>query len=273
MGEEPAACKFMFVFINRSRGQADAAGGMTMPFAALLLPFAAATAPAPPPPPPEPPIIVTGHGGIPFISPMGEPIRARTPNEDTLARWFNRDDLNHDGFLTPDELVADAERYFELLDTNHDGQIDPDELAHYEWTIAPEIQVNSRFRHARAPGEAPPKEDADATGDSQHRDQERHDRDRYRMDDGPQGAARYALLNLPEPVAGADTDFDRAVSLQEFRQAALDRFQLLDKSHTGRLTLQALEAMKPVLPANGKWPKRRDDEPDSRIGSGLPPGN
>ena len=245
---------------------------MPGPLAALLLPFLAAATP-PAAPPAEPPIIVTGHGGIPFISPMGEPIRSRTPNEDTLARWFNRDDLNHDGFLTPDELVADAERYFEVLDTNHDGEIDPDELVRYEWTVAPEIQVNSRFRHARGPGEPPPKAEADESTDGSPRDQERRDRDRYRTEDGPQGAARYALLNIPEPVAAADADFDRSITLQEFRQAALDRFELLDKNHAGRLTLQELEAMKPVLPANGKWPKRRDDEPDARVGQPLPPGD
>src|SRR5437764_1179399 len=123
-----------------------------MPVSALLMTFAAATQAAEPPPVTNrQPIVVTGRGGVPFISPMGEPIRARTPNEDTLARWFNQVDRNHDGVLTPDEMVADAERYFtEVLDTNHDGQIDPDELVHYEWTIAPEVQVNSRLRRARA---------------------------------------------------------------------------------------------------------------------------
>lgn len=238
----------------------------------LLLPIlAAAAAPAAAPPSSRQDIIVTGRGGVPFISPMGEPIRARVPNEDTLARWFNQVDRNHDGFLTPDEMQADAVRYFtEFLDTNNDGQIDPDELVHYEWTIAPEIQVNSRLRRARAPGEAPPKEDADGEG---KRGRPGRDRDRFKMDYGPQGAARYALLNMPEPVAAADTDFNRAITLQEFRQAALDRFQLLDRKHEGRITLQELEAMKPVLPAPGKRPKHRDDEADTRVGQPLPPGN
>src|SRR5437660_12713407 len=118
-----------------------------MSISALLMTFAAAMQTAEPPPVTNrQPIVVTGRGGVPFISPMGEPIRARRPNEDTLARWFNQVDLNRDGFITHDEMVADAARYFtEVLDTNHDGQIDPDELVHYEWTIAPEIQVNSRF--------------------------------------------------------------------------------------------------------------------------------
>jgi Ca2+-binding EF-hand superfamily protein len=216
------------------------------------------------------PIVVTGHAGIPFISPMGEPIRARTPNEDTLARWFYQVDRNRDGYLTPDELVADAERYFDVLDTNHDGQIDPDEIVHYEWTVAPEIQVNSKFKHARAPGDPPAKADADDSGNDRAGERTRRDRDRD-MTNGLQGAARYALLDMPEPVAAADADFNRAITLQEFRQAALDRFQLLDKKHEGRVSLQELEAMKPVF--TGKPTKRRGDEVDTRIGQPLPPGN
>jgi len=232
-----------------------------MPFVPLLLLAAAAAAPQ------DGPIVVTGRGGVPFISPMGEPIRARTPNEDTLARWFNQVDRNHDGFLTPDELVADAERYFAMLDTNNDGQIDPDELQRYEWQVAPEIQVNSRLRQARAPGEKADKADSAAAGDEKEGRKRRSDRGNN--DYGPQGAARYALLNIPEPIAQADADLNRAISLQEFRQAALERFQLLDKQHTGRLTLQQLEAMKPVI--TGKRPKHRDDDPDERIGVPLPP--
>ena len=252
-----------------------------MPIAALL--FLAAMQPAVPEAVRPRDIVVTGHGGVPFISPMGEPIRARQPNEDTLARWFNQVDRNHDGFITPDEMVADAVRYFtEVLDANHDGQIDPDELVHYEWTIAPEIQVNSRFRHARAPGEKPPKEDAEHAGDGLPYGAERHmregggpggGRERFQLDNGPQGAARYALLNLPEPVAAADYDFNRAITLEEFKQAARERFQLLDKTHQGRLTLAQLEAMLPKLPPPGTKIKHKTDEADTRIGAPLPPGN
>jgi Ca2+-binding EF-hand superfamily protein len=241
-----------------------------MPLAALFLPMliAAAQDDMSAYVPPANRVMVTGRGGVPFISPMGEPIRARAPNEDTLARWFNQVDLNRDGLLTPNELVADAARYFDLLDTNHDGQIDPDELVHYEWTVAPEIQVNSRLRRARAPGEAPPKPDVIENADEPRRER---NRDWRNADKGPQGAARYALLNLPEPVAAADLNFNRAISAQEFKQAALDRFQLLDKTHQGRISLPQLEALKPVLTA--KPAKHRDDELDSRVGQPLPPGS
>ena len=237
-----------------------------MPLLTLLLPMLAAA--AQPEAPPRESIVVTGRGGVPFISPMGEPIRARTPNEDTLARWFYQVDRNRDGFITPDELQADAERYFVVLDTNSDGQIDPDELVRYEWQVAPEIQVNSRLRRARAPGEPPPK--AETEGDSTKPERQRRDRDRA-IENGPQGAARYALINMPEPVAAADSDFNRAISLQEFKQAALDRFQIRDTTHQGKLSLQQLEALKPVLTAKSRGKKAKADELDDRVGQPLPP--
>jgi hypothetical protein len=89
--------------------------------------------------------------------------------------------------------------------------------------------------------------------------------------DGLQGGARYALLNIPEPVAAADADFNRAITLDEFRQAAIYRFQLLDSRHEGRLTLAQLELLLPKIPAPGAKPKHHsDDEADSRVGLPLP---
>ena len=235
-----------------------------MPLPSLMLAFLAVAtqAGAPLPVTALKPVIVTGRGGVPFITPMGEPIRARTPNEDTLARWFGQVDVNHDGVLTAAEMQADAERYFQILDTNHDGQIDPDELVHYEWTVAPEIQLNSRLRKARASGESVKTDD----------EQSDEDREKRRnLDQGRQGAARYGLLNLPEPVAAADADLDRAISLQEFRQAALDRFRLLDTAHADRLSLQQLEALRAAALQERDRGKHRKNAEDMRIGVPLPP--
>ena len=94
-----------------------------MPFPHLILAAAAAAAGQ------AAPITVTGHAWAPFISPMGEPFRARAAGDDTLADWFHQADRNRDGMLTVDEMQADAERFFATLDTDHDGEIDPDELA------------------------------------------------------------------------------------------------------------------------------------------------
>lgn len=238
-----------------------------MPLPALLLPLLVAAA--------EPPINVVGHAWAPFISPMGEPYRAHSATDDTLADWFRQADRNHDGVLTGDEMVADAARFFATLDSDHDGQIDPDELAHYEYEIAPDIQVMSRTR--RAPGQpapaARPDDDGKAPSRAEFRRRDREEEASLGIGGALQGAARYGLLNMPEPVAAADMDFNRAISLEEFRQAAVARFQLLDSTHQGRLTLSELEARRPAPPVNARQIKRNDRVADPRIGNPLPPGN
>jgi hypothetical protein len=224
---------------------------------------------------PSTPITVTGHQWAPFISPMGEPFRAHSVTDDTLADWFYRTDTNRDGYLTEAEMVADAQRFFAKLDTDHDGELGPDEIAQYEYDVAPEIQVMSKTR--RAPGR-PAVIPAQRESDDADRARRRHgpdDEDYYGslgMGGALQGAARYSLLNLPEPVAAADTDLNRSITLQEFRQAAVDRFQLLDKAHQGRITLAQLEAMPHVPTKDGRKHKFDLEAPDTRIGAPLPSG-
>lgn len=220
---------------------------------------------------PSAPINVTGHAWAPFISPMGEPFRARTTSDDTLADWFRQADANHDGLLTAGEMQADAERFFRRLDTNPDGEIDPDEIAYYEYEIAPEIQVMSRTR--RPPGEPAAARDVDVYLEKPRDRKRRRDRDYASLGFGGslQGAARYGLLNIPEPVAAADADFNRGISLEEFRQAALTRFQLLDSAHRGSLTLPQLQALRPEPPLDGRRPKPNGPG-DDRIGNPLPTG-
>jgi hypothetical protein len=126
----------------------------------------------------------------------------------------------------------------------------------------------------RAPGQpAPAVRQSEDDGDRPNREMRRRHSQEEEASLGIggalQGAARYGLLNLPEPVAAADTDFNRAITLEEFRTAAVARFQLLDGSHQGRLTLAQLEALRP-----DPWTKhKRDDKmDDARIGNPLPMG-
>lgn len=242
-----------------------------MPLPALIFLAAAVAVPD------NRPVVVTGHQWAPFISPMGEPFRAHSATDNTLADWFTKADTNHDGVLTAAEMEADAERFFATLDTNHDGQIDPDELSNYEYEIAPDVQVMSRTK--RLPGQPAPVVKAESPDDLPvDRAQQRRPGRGDQMDAGLgigsdlQGAARYGLLNMPEPVAAADTDFDRAVTLQEFKAAAIARFQLLDKARAGKITLAELEAM-PHAPSTDKHHRRpKDDAPDERLGNSLPTG-
>jgi hypothetical protein len=217
----------------------------------------------------EPPITVVGRPWAPFISPMGEPFRARSAADDPFARWFHQADHDRDGLLTVDEMRADAVRFFGTLDSNQDGEIDPEELIVYESEIAPEVQVNSRWKRGpQAVAETSP-------------DRKRSERDRWKADknidgyqiNGLQGAARYGLLNLPQPVAGADADFDRGTTIEEFQRAAIQRFQLLDSQRAGRLTLAGLEALLPSRPKAGTRVKPSKDPVDTRVGLPFPDGD
>jgi len=241
-----------------------------MPLSALIVPVLVSMAAAE-----ERPIIVKAYPWAPFISPMGEPFRGRATSEAPIARWFGQADRNRDGVLTADEMLLDADRFFNRLDSNHDGRIDPEELKTYEWEIAPDIQVNSSWKRPRgqaatqAAARPEPSLDQPASDRSWKRKNDKHDG--YRID-GLQGAARYGLLNIPQPVAGADADFNRVITLIEFRQAASNRFKLLDSQGQGRITLPELEARLPTRP-EGRSAKQREGAADTRIGLPLPQGD
>jgi Ca2+-binding EF-hand superfamily protein len=236
-----------------------------MLLSALIVPILVAAATAAE----EPPITVQGYPWAPFISPMGEPFRARATSEAPIARWFGQADRNRDGVLTVEEMQLDADRFFVRLDENQDGQIDREELVTYETVIAPEIQVNSNWRRARGEAAIQAGEPRRQPDGERRRTEDKHDG--YRLD-GLQGAARYGLLNMPQPVAGADADFNRAVTRIEFRQAASYRFKLLDSRGQGRIALPELEGRLPLRP-KGKRAKPRKGAVDTRIGNPLPEGN
>jgi Ca2+-binding EF-hand superfamily protein len=178
-----------------------------------------------------------------FISPMGEPFWGTARDDDPLADWFGQADRNHDGFLTMDEMAGDADRFFGSLDADHDGEIDPDEVTRYELVVAPQVRGEpSAMREVPHTGE-----DGGAGIDSSDADMGISGGG----SDGPEGAGTFSLLNIPEPVAGADRNLDRSISRDEFRQTAVERFQLLDTGRTGRLTLTQLEAMRPSSPFAG----------------------
>ena len=204
-----------------------------IPFLFFAATTAAQLSTAPPPP--------TRHWGRLFISPMGEPFHGNR-GEDALAAWFNQADANHDGYLTVEEMQADAERFFGHLDANHDGEIDPDEITSYENMVAMEMS-RGRLEAATTPAVPTGAPGGDTGGfRGGHRGAENFDRPGAVH----QGAARFSLLDLPEPVISADENFNRGVSLSEFRSAASHRFVALDLDHKGRLTLAGLETIRPA---------------------------
>jgi hypothetical protein len=213
-------------------------------------PLAGTLPPMPPPRSPREEREARPRGRL-FISPIGEPFRGPDP----VRQWFDGADANHDGALTADEFVADAERFFAVLDRNKDGEIDPDDIEYYETVLAPEIRTGGEGGGAIASGRG----GGGARGGGR--------RGGGRGNGGPngggsggglggggmsfgnggaakapkygdtkRGAARFSFFDYPEPVVAADTNFNRGVDPREFRAAALDRFAVLDKNHDGKIT-------------------------------------
>ena len=180
---------------------------------------------------------------------MGEPFRPNGREDDTLVDWFRQADRNHDGQLTLVEMQQDADRFFALLDVNHDGEIDPDEISRYEDVVAPEIGSGPHFSMAGLGSEDPQAGEAGRGGGHRHGGGH-HGGGNWggSGEEGDRGAARFGLLDLPEPVVSADADFNRGVSQSEFRQAAGQRFLALDLDHRGYLTLAGLAIIRPAPP-------------------------
>lgn len=206
-----------------------------------------------------------------FLSPMGEPFRGVVGQPYPVALWFQAADRNRDGVVDRAEMIGDAQRFFRILDRNHDGKLTPEEVVAYETQVAPEISLYSvRGRDNQVPAQrggllsgVMPR-----SGES----------DYY----GPMGAGGYSWLNIPEPVVAADSDVDRVVTEKEFLSAAGRRFEQLDPNGNGSIALkdmpktpnqQAIEGpCRPRPKPRTKETKQREhDLREDERDAGVPP--
>jgi hypothetical protein len=193
-----------------------------------------------------------------FISPMGEPFREAN-RVAGLELWFAGADTNSDGALSPDEVRRDAARFFATLETDKDGEIEPAEMTRYESEIAPEIQLGrgpmSRREIVRM------RRDDEAAGAPQtgilNGPRRIRGGDVFGDVQDLEGAGRFGLINMPQPVMGADADINRGVSAAEFAAAAGQRFLLLDTDRDGKLGRAELLALLPKMDPRLERRRRR----------------
>jgi Ca2+-binding EF-hand superfamily protein len=185
--------------------------------------------PAPTAAPPLPPRV--------FLSPSGEPFRLSKELPDPLKAWFDQADANHDGAIDKAEFRADATRFFKRLDANNDGMVDGFEVSDYESKIVPEL---AQMAEGRLPGQFGP-----ARG-GEHGGSEHGGGSRDGAGSAPRGQRQSPqrliaqLIAEPEPISGADFDFDSHITLAEWMRATDQRFEILDAAKTGRLTLDEM---------------------------------
>lgn len=211
-----------------------AAAAVALPaYAQQTLPVRPGVA-AEPPDPPE---------GL-FISPAGEPFRARPGQPYPLPTWFNRADADQNGSLTFTEFEKDALAFFDVVDMNKDGRITGVESQYYESRIAPEILVDTPRTGRRASG----------PGGRRVRSLSPRRQTNAQLRPPRKGAGFFSLLNEPQPVAGSDGDFNTIVTRDEWSAAARRRFGRLDANADRMLKLDELPTPPIVKWAAGEDP-------------------
>lgn len=172
-----------------------------------------------------------------YMSLMGEPFWTNSAGEHPFDQWYKQADRDGDDAISSLEFRSDAEAFFASLDTNDDKVIDADEMAQYE-RLAP-----GRTRAAGGGAQLPSSARRKPTSSTPV---EKGQVPIVAGGDAPSatrihpGGGRINFSEVPQPVAMADANLDRRVTLDEFRKTASRRFSSYDVDKDGRLTRKEL---------------------------------
>ncbi len=172
-----------------------------------------------------------------YMSLMGEPYWTNSAGEHPFDQWVKMADQDGDGAVSGVEFRNDADAFFTSLDLDGDKIIDGDEMAKYE-QLAP-----GRTRAAGGGAKLPSSARRKATSSAPV---EQGQVALVTGGDAPSatrihpGGGRINFAEVPQPVAMADANLDRRVTLVEFRKTADRRFGNYDVDKDGRLTRKEL---------------------------------
>lgn len=175
--------------------------------------------------------------GSVYISLMGEPFRTNAAGEHPFDQWFGFADTDGDGSISRAEFLADAEAFFATLDTNGDKVIDADEMAVYERDAPGRTRAAGGVVAAASSSRPTPKSSAPVE-EGQVAIVTSNAPSATRVHPGQSQKINFA--NVPQPVAMADLNLDRRVTLDEFLKTANRRFTNYDVDQDGRLTRKEL---------------------------------
>lgn len=180
-----------------------------------------------------PPVSARGHV---YMSLMGEPFRTSAAGKDPFDQWFELADADGDGSISRTEFLADAKSFFAALDGNGDKVVDADEMALYEQD-AP-ARTRAAGGGAAVISSARPK----PTSSTPVREG-----DVAVVASGPSPSSTRVhpgggidVGSVPQPVAMADLNLDRRVTIEEFTKTAARRFVNYDTDGDSKLSRKEL---------------------------------
>ncbi len=172
-----------------------------------------------------------------YLSLMGEPFRTNATGDHPFDQWLKLADGDADGSITRLEFRSDAESFFEALDTTGDKVIDADEMAQYERDAPGRTRAAGGITAAVSSSRPTPTSSAPVEqGQVALVTSNAPSATRIHPGQGP--SVNFA--NVPQPVAMADLNLDRRVTLEEFLKTANKRFTNYDADQDGRLTRKEL---------------------------------
>ncbi len=159
-----------------------------------------------------------------LFSPNGEPLNGgplgRPTCEDAMTHWFDRVDTNHDGFISQDEFIADAQIQFQRMDIDKNGYLLAEELDRFRLPYQQESANSTSAKNA----------------DSNDEQKSDHSAGKHGGSSNSSHSSDTSSSDQLDPVMSADTKNEFKVTPDEFMTQAHNVFAGLDTEHNGLLS-------------------------------------